>query len=98
LRFDAIVCKTDRAREKEASSIVPFRDLVSRHALREAKRENISLDEMEDAYVYPDDTRPSEHDEAREIRSRHLDMDVIEVVVDTIDGRVVTVWRKSQGA
>lgn len=77
---------------------MPFRDLVSRHALREAKREKISLDEMEDAYVYPEATRPSEHDEWREIRSRYAGMDVIEVVVDTIDGRVVTVWRKGQRA
>jgi hypothetical protein len=74
---------------------VPFRDLVSRHARREAARENISLDAMEDTYVYPDETRPSEHDEAREIRSGYVGDGVIELVVDTIDGRVVTVWRKT---
>jgi hypothetical protein len=73
---------------------VPFRDLVSRHALREAARENITLEAMEETYVHPDNTRPSEHDEAREIRSRYFGEQLIELVVDTIDGRVVTVWRK----
>jgi len=44
---------------------VPFRDLVSRHAVREADREGITLDQMEAAYVDPDLTRPSAHDELR---------------------------------
>lgn len=73
---------------------MPFRDLVSRHALDEAALDNISLDEMEEAYIDPDFTRPSTHDERREIRTRWFGQTAIEVVVDTIDGRVVTTWRK----
>jgi hypothetical protein len=73
---------------------VPFRDLVSRHARREAAREGIPMDEIEAAYLWPDDTRPSTHDDAREIRTRHVPDGAVEVVVDTIDGRVVTVWRR----
>lgn len=49
---------------------------------------------MEAAYVDPDNVRPSLHDEEREIRTRWFGNDAVEVVVDTIDGRVVTAWRK----
>jgi hypothetical protein len=73
---------------------VPFRDLVSRHARREAVREQIALDDIEVTYVWPDATRPSTHDVEREIRTRYFADGAIEVVVDRIDGRVVTVWRK----
>ena len=73
---------------------MPFRDLVSRHALGEAQVDAISLDEMEETYFDPDSTRPSTHDEQREIRTRWFGETAIEVVVDTIDGRVVTTWRK----
>jgi hypothetical protein len=38
------------------------------------------------------------HDDAREIRTRYLTVGAIEVVVDTIDGRVVTVWRRGGSA
>jgi len=41
-----------------------------------------------------DDTRPSEHDELREIRTRWFGEESSEVVVDTSDGRVVSTWRK----
>ena len=73
---------------------MPFRDLVSRHAMREARREGIPLDQMEETYVDPDVTRGSVHDELREIRTRWFGNAAIEVVVDTIDGRVVTTWRR----
>lgn len=73
---------------------MPFRDLVSRHAHREAARERIDLDDVETTYVWPDSTRISGHDDEREIRTRYFGEKVIEVVVDRIDGRVVTVWRK----
>jgi hypothetical protein len=73
---------------------MPFRELVSRHALREARREGITLDEMEEAYVNPDDTRETLHEDLREIRTRWFGETGIEVVVDTIDGRVVTTWRR----
>jgi hypothetical protein len=76
---------------------VPLRDLLSRHALREARREGITLAEIEDTYVSPDEVRGSTHDDVREIRTRHFGLTSIEVVVDTIDGRVVTVWRKQVG-
>jgi hypothetical protein len=73
---------------------MPFRDLVSSHAMHEAQSEGISLDQMEETYVDPDLTRPSVHDEVREIRTRWFGESAIEVVVDTIDGKVVTTWRK----
>jgi hypothetical protein len=76
---------------------MPFRDLVSRHAMREAKRDRIGLDEMEETYLDPDLTRPSASVELREIRTRWFGDAAIEVVVDTIDGRVVTIWRKRPG-
>ena len=46
------------------------------------------------AYEDPDDTRPSEHDELREIRTRWFGEEGIEIVIDLSDGRLVTVWRK----
>jgi len=49
---------------------------------------------MEETYVDPDETRGSAHDELREIRTRWFGRTKIEVVVDTIDGRVVTTWRR----
>lgn len=73
---------------------MPFRDLVSRHAMSEAELDRITLDEMEETYLDPDLTRISTHDEHREIRTRWFGASAIEVVVDTIDGRVVTTWRK----
>jgi hypothetical protein len=73
---------------------VPFRDLVSRHARREAARERITLEQIELTYLWPDETRPSTHDDEREIRTRYFGEGAIDVVVDRIDGRVVTVWRK----
>jgi hypothetical protein len=75
---------------------VPFRGLVSRHARREAQLERITFEEIEETYVWPDNTRPSHHDEEREIRTRYFGDRVIEIVVDRIDGRVVTVWRKGR--
>ena len=73
---------------------MPFRDLISAHAWREARRERITLRMIEEAYVYPDFSRASHHDVNREIRCLFVDEGAIEVVVDTIDGRVVTVWRR----
>ena len=75
-----------------------FRGLMSRHAALRARRQRISLDHIEDAYVSPDATRLSSHDEDREIRTLYVGKQVIEIVVDTIDGRVVTVWRKGQSS
>ena len=45
---------------------MPFRELVSRHAMREAQREGITLEEMEDTYLDPDVTRLLLHDAERE--------------------------------
>jgi len=73
---------------------MPFRDLISAHAWREARRERITLEMIEEAYVYPDFVRASHHDIDREIRCLFLDDEALEVVVDIIDGRVVTVWRR----
>lgn len=75
---------------------MPFFDLFSRHARREAAREHISLEDVESTYLWPDEIRESDHDDEREIRTRYFGSQVIEVVVDRIDGRVVTVWRKGE--
>ena len=77
---------------------MPFRDLISRHAFREARREAISVDEIEETHLSPDATRPSSHDDEREIRTRYFRERAIEIVVDTIDGRVVITWRKDLGS
>jgi hypothetical protein len=65
---------------------------MSRHALREARRENIPLEMIAATYHDPDMRRPSLHDELREIRTRWFGQQGIEIVVDISDGRVVTVW------
>jgi len=67
---------------------------MSRHAIREARRERISTTMIARAYDDPDATRPLDHDHLREIRSRWFGEEGIEVVVDTDDLRVVTVWRR----
>jgi hypothetical protein len=67
---------------------------MSRHAIREARRERISTTMIARAYDDPDATRRSDHDDLREIRSRWFGEEGIEVVVDTDDLRVVTVWRR----
>ena len=69
---------------------------MSPHALREARRERITLEMIRLTYEDPDSIRPSEHDELREIRTRWFAEEGIEVVVDVYDGRVVTVWLKGR--
>lgn len=44
-------------------------------------------------YEDHDEMRPSVHDYLREVRTRWFGEEGIEVVVDTDDGRIVTVWR-----
>ena len=73
---------------------MPFRALVSPHARRQARRRGITLAEIEDTYVDPDDVRASGHDRDREIRGRWFPTGRVEIVVDTVDGRVVSAWRK----
>lgn len=68
--------------------------LMSRHAVREARRERIPTAMIALAYDDPDDRRPSDHDDGRQIRSRWFGDHGVAVVVDLVDGRVVTVWRQ----
>ena len=68
--------------------------LMSRHAGREAQRERIPTEMIKQTYEDPDNTRLSEHDELREIRTRWFGEEGIEVVVDTTDGRVVSTGRR----
>ena len=68
--------------------------LMSRHAVREAERERIPIDMIAQAYEDPDDTRLSDDDEMREIRTRWFGEEGVEIVVDADDGRIVTTWRK----
>ena len=70
--------------------------LMSRHAVREAKREKITLDMIKSTYEDPDSVRVSDLVEVREIRTKFVGDEGLEVVVDTQDRRVVTVWRKGQ--
>ena len=70
--------------------------LMSRHALREARRENIPAAMIAATYDDPDETRASQHDDLREIRLRWFGDRGLEVVVDIDDGRVVTVWRRGE--
>ena len=69
-------------------------DILSRHARREAERERIPLDMIKLTYEDHDDMRPSDDDDLREIRTRWFGEEGVEVVVDTDDGRIVSVWRK----
>ncbi len=68
--------------------------LLSRHAIREARREGIPVEMIRSTYEDPDDRRTSEHDELREVQTRWFGDEGLEVVVDTDDGRVVIVWRR----
>ena len=54
--------------------------LMSRHAWREMQREKIPVEMVLQTYEDPDETRSSDHDELREIRTRWFDEEVIEVV------------------
>jgi hypothetical protein len=56
--------------------------LMSGHAWREARRENIAIEMISLTYDDPDDRRPSEHDELREVRTRWFGDRGIEIVVD----------------
>ena len=68
--------------------------LMSRHAVREARRERIPIDMIADTYEDPDVVNPSSHDDLREIRARWFGPEGIEVVVHIVDGRIVSVWRR----
>lgn len=71
-------------------------ELMSRHASREARRENIPIEMVAQAYDDPDERRASEHDELREVRTRWFGEEGVAVVVDSDDGRVMTVWRRGR--
>ena len=74
---------------------MPFKVvLMSRHAWHEMRREKIPIEMILETYEDPDETRLSEHDEVREIRTRWFGDEGVVVVVDTMDGRVVTTWRR----
>lgn len=68
--------------------------LMSRHAVHEAERERIPIAMIEQTYEDPDDTRLSDDDELREIRTRWFGEEGVQIVVDADDGRIVTTWRK----
>ena len=68
--------------------------LLVRHAWREARREKIPIEMIGFAYDDPDEVQTSDHDELREVRSRWFGTQRVEIVVDTDNGRVITVWRK----
>ena len=69
-------------------------ELMIQHARREAKREKIPTDMIALTYEDPDDVGPSDHDDLREVRSRWFGDQGLELVVDTENGRIITVWRR----
>jgi hypothetical protein len=66
---------------------------MSRHAIREARRERIAITMIASTYEDPDSRRGSSHEADREVRTRWFGEQGICVVVDRADDRVVTVWR-----
>lgn len=68
--------------------------MLTRHAWREMQREKIPAEMILQTFQDPDDIRRSDHDDLREIRTRWFGDEGIEIVVDTLDSRVVTVWRR----
>jgi hypothetical protein len=75
--------------------VAEFRlELMIQHARREAKREKIPTDMIALTYEDPDDARPSDHDDLREVRSRWFGEQGLDIVVDTYTGQVITVWRR----
>jgi hypothetical protein len=71
-------------------------ELMNRHAWREARREKIPIEMIALTYDDPDESRQSDHDELREIRSRWFGGRGLEIVVDIDNGRVITVWRRGE--
>jgi len=69
----------------------PFR--LTRHARTRARRRHIPISIVAEVYSDPDDVRPAEVQD-RELRTRLYDRQVIEVVVDLVDGSVVSVWAR----
>ena len=67
---------------------------LTRHAIDRARQRHIPLEVIQEACDDPDTVRPSGRRLAREIRSRMYGDEAIEVVIDTMDGTVVTVWRR----
>ena len=67
---------------------------LTRHARQRALQRRIPIHLIRDVFTEPDDVRPSLTTPGREIRARIYDDDVIEIVIDVADERVVTVWRK----
>ncbi len=62
------------------------------HARRRARLRHIPPTIIEQVYGDPDYRRPSERASDREVSGRAYDDLVIEIVVDVVDGSVVTVW------
>jgi hypothetical protein len=60
------------------------------------RREKIPVEMVLRTCDDPDERRASDHDDLREIRTRWFGDEGIEVVVDTMDTRVVTVWRRGE--
>jgi hypothetical protein len=67
---------------------------LTRHARDRARQRRIPLALALEVYADPDDVRPSKTSPGREIRRRAYDDQVIEIVVDLVDGAIVSVWRK----
>ena len=68
---------------------------LTRHARLRARQREIPIELIEQVHDDPDLVRPSTRNPDREIRSRVYHGHVIEVVVDIVDGKIVSVWHKS---
>jgi len=66
---------------------------LTRHARRRARNRHIPIAVIAEVYADPDDVRPAGLPD-RALRSRLYDRQVIVVVVDLVDGAVVSVWAR----
>jgi hypothetical protein len=67
---------------------------LTRHAIDRARQRHIPLEVIQEVCDDPDTVRPSGRALGREIRTRTCGDETIEVVIDTTDGTVVTVWHR----
>ena len=78
---------------------MPFR--ISGYARSRMRKRGIPLGVVRDVYDDPDGTYTSpeeRHGPDREVRWRRYDGQVVAVVVDLVDGSVVTAWVTRAGA
>jgi hypothetical protein len=66
---------------------------LTRHALIRARQRGIPIVVVEEVYEDPDYRAPSHRNPDRELRGRQYDDRLVEIVVDLVDGSVISVWK-----